>query len=146
MEESRHGADNFPAELLEHCGEETTKTLASLCPTVWKPNEWPIPWMQSLVIPLPKTENNKQCRNYRITRFISHPSKVMLRAKHYQTSSEEELLTEEEADFRQSRSRVEQMFNCPILIEKHLQHQQDLPHNFIDFKKAFDSLAQCDGM
>ncbi|KAL8562906.1 hypothetical protein ACOMHN_004598 [Nucella lapillus] len=30
------------------------------------------------------------------------------------------------------------MFNIRILIEKHLQHQRDLFHNFIYFKKAFD--------
>ena len=33
---------------------------------------------------------------------------------------------------------MEQIFNCRLLIEKHIQHQKDLFHNFIDFKKAFD--------
>ena len=33
---------------------------------------------------------------------------------------------------------MEQIFNCRVLIEKHLQHQRTLFHNFIDFKKAFD--------
>ena len=31
-----------------------------------------------------------------------------------------------------------QIFNLRILCEKYLQHQQDLYHVFIDFKKAFD--------
>ena len=34
-------------------------------------------------------------------------------------------------------SSVEQIFNSRVIIEKHLQHQRDLFHNFIDFKKAF---------
>ena len=39
----------------------------------------------------------------------------------------------------QSRKEsIEQIFNLPILCEKYLQHQQDLYHVFIDFKKAFD--------
>jgi len=50
----------------------------------------------------------------------------------------EELLAEEQAGFRAGRSTVEQIFNCRIIIEKHLEHQKDLYHNFIDFKKAFD--------
>ena len=50
----------------------------------------------------------------------------------------EEHLAEEQAGFRANRSTAEQIFNCRIMIEKHLQHQQDLFHNFIDFKKAFD--------
>ena len=33
---------------------------------------------------------------------------------------------------------VEWILNCRLMIEKHLQHQRDLFHNFIDFKKAFD--------
>ena len=35
-------------------------------------------------------------------------------------------------------STTEQIFNLRILCEKYLQHQQDLYHVFIDFKKAFD--------
>ena len=34
-------------------------------------------------------------------------------------------------------STTEQIFNLRILCEKYLQHQQDLYHVFIDFKKAF---------
>ena len=33
-----------------------------------------------------------------------------------------------------------QIFNLRILCEKYLQHQQDLYHVFIDFKKAFDKV------
>ena len=40
--------------------------------------------------------------------------------------------------FRAGRSTTEQIFNLCILCEKYLQHQQDLYHVFIDFKKAFD--------
>ena len=40
--------------------------------------------------------------------------------------------------WRAGRSTTEQVFNLRILCEKHLQHQKDLYHDFIDFKKAFD--------
>ena len=50
----------------------------------------------------------------------------------------EEITAEEQADFRAGRSKTEQIFNLRILCEKYLQHQQDLYHVFIDFKKAFD--------
>ena len=33
------------------------------------------------------------------------------------------------------------MFNLRILFERYLQHQQDLYHVFIDFKKAFDRVC-----
>ena len=50
----------------------------------------------------------------------------------------EKIIAEEQAGFRAGRSTTEQIFNLRILCEKYLQHQQDLYHVFIDFKKAFD--------
>ena len=50
----------------------------------------------------------------------------------------ETIIAEEQAGFRAGRSTTEQIFNLRILCEKPLQHQQDLYHVFIDFKKAFD--------
>ena len=50
----------------------------------------------------------------------------------------EKVITEEQAGFRARKSTTEQIFNLRILCEKYFQHQQDLYHVFIDFKKAFD--------
>ena len=52
----------------------------------------------------------------------------------------EKIIPEEQAGFRAGRSTTEQIFNLRILCEKYLQHQQDLYHVFIDFKKAFDRI------
>ena len=50
----------------------------------------------------------------------------------------EEIIAEEQAGFGAGRNTTEQIFNLRILCEKYLQHQQDLYHVFIDFKKACD--------
>ena len=50
----------------------------------------------------------------------------------------EEIIAEEQAGFRAERSTTEQILNLRILCEKYRQHQQNLYHIFIDFKKAFD--------
>ena len=50
----------------------------------------------------------------------------------------EKIIAEEQAGFRAGRSTTEQIFNLCILCEKYLQHQQNLYHVFIDFKKAFN--------
>ena len=49
-----------------------------------------------------------------------------------------EIIAEEQAGFTAGRSTTEQIFNLRILCDKYIQHQQDLYHAFIDFKKAFD--------
>ena len=48
------------------------------------------------------------------------------------------IIAEEQAGFRPGRSTTEQIFSLRILCERYLQHQQDLFHVFVDFKKAFD--------
>ena len=55
----------------------------------------------------------------------------------------EKIIAEEQAVFKAGRSTTEQVFNLRILCEKYLQHQQDLYHVFIDFKKAFDRVLAC---
>jgi len=54
------------------------------------------------------------------------------------TPQAEEIIAEEQAGFRKGRSTMEQIFNLRVLCEKYSQHQQELFHVFIDFKKAFD--------
>ena len=85
----------------------------------------------------------QQCQNYRTISLISHPSKVMLKIMLNRLKPQaEKIIAEEQAGFRARRSTTVQIFNLQILCEKYLQHQQDLYHVFIDFKKAFDRVWQ----
>ena len=72
------GVDHILSDLFKNGGEATTAILAAICQKIWKTKEWPKEWTQSLVIPLPKKSNLKQCQNYRTISSISHPSKIML--------------------------------------------------------------------
>ena len=68
-----------------------------------------------------------------------HGSKVMLKIiLNRLRPLAENIIAEEQAGFRRGRSTIEQIFNLRILCEKHLQHQRNIYHMFIDFKKAFD--------
>ena len=117
--------------------------LITICNKIWKTGEWPTTWTQSLVITLPKKGNLQLCQNYRTISLISHPSKVMLKIILNRLQPQaEDIIAEEQAGFRAGRSTTEQIFNLRILGEKYLQHQQNLYHVFIDFKKAFDRVWQ----
>ena len=115
--------------------------LTEICDRIWRTGEWPNPWTQSLIITLslPKKGNLQLCQNYRTISLISHSSKVMLKVILNRLKPQaEEIIAEEQAGFRAGRSTTEQIFNLRILCEMYLQHQQNLYHVFIDFKKAFD--------
>ena len=133
------GVENIAAELLQQGGEAMVNALLNICNKIWRTGEWPTPWTQPLVITLPKNGNLQLCQNYRTIRLFSHPGKVMLKIILNRLKPEaEKIIAEEQAGFRPGRSTTEQIFNLRILCERYLQHQQDLYHVFVDFKKAFD--------
>ena len=106
---------------------------------IWEQGDWPTQWTESIVIPLPKKGNLRQCNNYRTISLISHPSKVLLHILLNRLRPQvETILSEEQAGFRAGRSTTEQILNIRILGEEYISHQKELHHNFIDFKKAFD--------
>ena len=122
-----------------HGGDAIKEAFTVLCQKIWTSKQWPKNWTQSLVIPLPKKGDLKKCQNYRTISLISYPSKVLLRIILNRLKPQSEnVLAEKQAGFRSGRSTAEQILNCRLPIEKHLEHQKDLYHNFIDFKKAFD--------
>ena len=133
------GVDNIPAELVQAGGEDVISALTTVCNKIWQTGEWPTPWTQSLIITLPKKGNLQQSKNYQTISLISHPSKVMLKIILNRLKPQaEKIIAEEHAGFRAGEGTTDQIFNLRILCEKYLQHQQDLYHVFIDFKKAFD--------
>ena len=135
------GVDNSRAELLQAGGETIIDALLNICNKIWQTVDWPASWTQSLVINLPKKGNLQQCQNYRSINLISHASKVMLKILLNRLNPQAEtIIVEEQAGFRPGRSTTEQIFNLRILCERYLQHQQDLFHVFVDFKKAFDRI------
>ena len=133
------GVDNIPGELVQAGGEAMISALLTICNKVWQTGEWPTTWTQSLIITLPKKGNLQLCQNYRTISLISHPSKVMLKILLNRLKPQAEwIIAEEQAGFRAGSSTTEQIFNLRIICERYLQHQQDLYHVFVDFKKAFD--------
>ena len=60
--------------------------------------------------------------------------KVILNRLRPQT---EEIIAKEQPGFWKGRGTIEQVFNLCTLCEKHLQHQREFYHVFVDFRKAF---------
>ena len=133
------GVDNIPAELTQAGGEDVITSLPTTCDKIWQTGEWPTPWTQSLVTTLPEKGNLQQCQNCRTISLISYQSEVMQRIILNRLKPQaEKIIVEGQAGFKAGKNTTERVFNLRILCEKYLQHQQDLYHVFINFKKAFD--------
>ena len=99
------GIDNIPTELIQAGGEDVITALTTIRNKIWQTGEWLTPWIQSLVITLPKEGNLQKCQNYRTISLISHPSKVMLKVLLNRLKPQaEKIIAEEQAGFRAGRS------------------------------------------
>ena len=77
--EQGSGGDGISAELFEILKDDAVKVLHSICQQVWKTQQWPQDWKRSVFIPVPKTDNAKECSNYHTIALISNTSKVIFK-------------------------------------------------------------------
>ena len=68
------GGDDIPAELLLMLKVDAVKVLHSICQQIWKTQQWPQDWKRSVLIPIPKKGNAKECSNYHTTAVIPYTS------------------------------------------------------------------------
>ena len=83
-----NGCNRIPVELFKTVKDDAIKVLHSICQQIWKTQQWAQDWKRSILIPVPKKGNTKECANHRTTTLISHASKIILkilpaRLQHY---------------------------------------------------------------
>ena len=72
MYDPRGRGDEIPVELFQILKDDAVKVLHSVCQQIWKTQQWPQDWKRSVLIPIPKKGNTKECSNYRTIALISH--------------------------------------------------------------------------
>ena len=66
-----NGGDGIPIELFQILKDDAVKVLHSICQQIWKTQQWPQDWKNSVFIPIPKKRNAKECSNYHTISLIS---------------------------------------------------------------------------
>ena len=77
------GHDGILAELFQVLKDDAVKVLHSICQQILKTQQWPQDWKRSVVIPIPKKGNAKECSNYCTIALISHTSKAKFSKLHF---------------------------------------------------------------
>ena len=75
------GGDRIPTELFQTLKDDAVKGLYPTCQQIWKTQQWLQSWKTSVLIPIPKKGNAKECWNYGTIALISHDCKEMLKMK-----------------------------------------------------------------
>ena len=131
--------DAILVELFQILEDDAVKVLHSICQQIWKTQQWPQDWKRSVVIPIPKKGNTKECSDYHTIAHISHASKIMLkilqdRLKQYVNRE----LPDVQASFRKDRGTRDQIANICYITEKAREFQKNTYFCFIDYANAFD--------
>ena len=116
--------------------------MYSIFQNIWKTQEWLQDWKRSVFIPIPKKGDAKECSNYRTIALISHASNVILRilqARLQQYVNPE--LPDVKTGLRKGRGIRDQIANICWIIEKAREFQKNIYFCFLDYVKAFDSVA-----
>ena len=93
---------------------------------------------KSVLIPIPKKGNAKECSNYCTSALISHAGKVMLKilqARLHQYVNYE--FPDIQAGFRKGRGTRDQIANIRWIMEKAREFQKNIYFCFIDYANAF---------
>ena len=134
-----NGGDGIPVELFQILKDGAVKVLYSICQQIWNTQQWPQDWKRSVFIPIPKTDNVKECSNYCTVALISHASKVMLKilqARLLQSVNCE--LPDIQTGVRKGGGTKDQIANICWIIEKAREFHKNIYFCFIDYAKAFD--------
>ncbi|KAK1804745.1 hypothetical protein P4O66_003597 [Electrophorus voltai] len=111
----------------------STQSQQMLFKKCWQDQSVPSDWRKGVIVKLPKKGNTDDCNNWRGITLLLVPGKVfcsiLLRSLQHAV---DEILREEQAGFRAGRSCSEQIYTLRNFIEQCIE--------FIDFKKAFDSV------
>ena len=135
------GTDQIPAELLKHGGTELRSKFTKLCNSCWRTQQVPVDWKKGAIVKLPKKGSLCECGNWRGITLLSVPGKVfcLVLLERLKAAVDIKIRTEQ-AGFRPGRSCNDQIFALRNIIEQCLEFQKNIVLNFIDFKKAFDSI------
>ena len=135
------GADDIQPELLRHGGKTLEMELLHLFKNFGNKKESQRDWDQGVIVTIPKKGDLSDCNSWRGITLLSILGKVFCTILLDRLKSElDAILREEQAGFRRGRSCIEQILTLRNIIEQTIEFKAQIVLNFIDFRKAFDSV------
>ena len=95
---------------------------------------FPVQWLEGILIPIHKKNNPKDVKNYRGITLVSCFSKI------FTSVLNNRIMKWAEFGFRKNRSTIDAIFILNAIVNKVLNSKQRLYCAFIDLKAAFDNI------
>ena len=135
------GIDNLPAEYFKHGGDVIIEKLTELVIVIWSSKEVPNKWTKGCIVKFLKKGSICNCDNWRGITLLTIAREIFCNVLLMRLRKEIDLkLRENQAGFKIECSCSEQIFTLSDITEQSLEYQVPMMINYIDFKKAFDSV------
>ena len=132
------GGDGIPVELFQVLKDDALKELHSICPQIWKTQQWSWDGKRSAFISIPKKGNAKEYSNYCTIVLISQASKAMVKIIHIRLQQYmNRELPDVQGGFRKGRGTRDQIANICWITEKAGEFHKNIHFYFIHYAKAF---------
>ena len=127
--------------MLKAGGDVLHKHIYEIICDIWHKEMMPDDWNESIICPIYKKENSKECKNYRGISILNSTYKVLSkilceRLKPHVTKN----IGRYQCGFMPNRSTTDQIFTLRQILEKTREFKTTTHHLFIDFKQAYDSI------
>ena len=122
-------------------GEECINLITWMVNKIYKGEDLPSDFIESIFIVMPKTSNASECGEFRTLSLIAHIAKVILQIIKKRIGPViERQLDDSQLGFRAKRGTIEAVTQLHILGERMMEKQKSLYVCFIDYTKAFDRI------
>jgi len=137
------GIDQITAELIKADGRTIFLEIHKLITSIWKKEELPEEWKESIIIPIHKKGDKTDCNYYRGISILPTTYKILFsillpRLIPYA----QEIIGDHQCGFRRNRSAIDHIFCIRQILEKKWEYNEPVHQLFIDFKTAYDSVRR----
>lgn len=133
------GVDELPAEFWKVIGPAGVAHVSRLCQQIYMQGRWPLEWVKTIMVPIPKKCNAVECGDFRTISLIPHVSKILLKVLHNRIEGRvEEYLGKTQFGFRKGVGTRDAIGVLRMLSERIIEFNKEMYVCFVDFEKAFD--------
>jgi len=137
------GFDQIPAKFNEADGRRARSEINKFINSNWNKEELPEEWKVWVVVLIYKKGDKTDCSNYRGISILPNTYKILSKILQSRlTPYAEEIIGDHQCRFRRNRSTIDHIFCIRQIPEKIWEYNQSVHQNFMDFKKAYDSVRR----
>ena len=127
------GIEQIPAELIKAGGKTIHCEIHKLIISIWNKKELPKDWKESIIVPIYKKGNKKECSNYKGILLLPTTYKILSNILLSRlTPYAEEIIRDHQCGFRHKRSTTDHVFCIRQILEEKEEYNEAVHQLFID--------------